>query len=126
MEKHNDPQESSNPVKEHYSLIAKKGTDKEVSKAVSIKAGYTEEDLSHIPQEAILGQGCGNSVAAANLKSGEMLLDIGCGAGMDLFLAGVKVAPDGKAVGVDFSEDMVELGRKIVKKYDRKNTLYKQ
>ena len=42
-----------------------------------------------------MGQGCGNSVAAADLKSGDMILDIGCGAGMDLFLAGAKVAPEG-------------------------------
>ena len=99
---------SDDPVKKHYSAIAVEKTDQEIASQVALRAGYTKEDLDLIPPEARLGQGCGNSVFAAELKPGEMVLDIGCGAGMDLFLAGEKVGPTGKAVGVDFLEEMVK------------------
>jgi len=109
------------PVHHHYSQVASKGVREATALQTAIKAGYTEEELASIPKEASLGLGCGNSVAAAELKEGEMLLDLGCGAGMDLFLAGFKLGENGKAVGVDFSEEMIKRGNEIAQKYNRSN-----
>lgn len=109
------------PVHAHYSSVAKEGADPATATSTALKAGYTKEDLAMIPPEASLGLGCGNSVAAAALKEGEAVLDLGCGAGMDLFLSGAKVGPKGRAVGVDFSADMVKRGKEVAAKYGRKN-----
>ncbi len=114
------------PVKKHYSAVAREESDEETARKIALKSGYTEADLALIPREASMGLGCGNSVAAAELKQGEMVLDLGCGAGMDLFLSGAKIAPSGKAVGVDFSEDMVKRGREVAAKYKRDNVEFYQ
>jgi len=112
------------PVKEHYTKIAKEDTDQVLARQIALRSGYTEEDLKFIPPEAMLGQGCGNSVAAAQPKLGDCVLDIGCGSGMDLFLSGTKVGPEGKAIGVDFLEDMVSRGSALAKKYKRENVQF--
>jgi len=111
----------TDPVYKHYSDVASKGTKEATALQTALKAGYTKEELASIPKEASLGLGCGNSVAAAELKEGEILLDLGCGAGMDLFLAGTRLGPKGKAIGVDFSEEMIKRGNEIAKKYNRDN-----
>ena len=74
---------------------------------MSASVGYTPEELAQVPAEANLGLGCGNPHRAANLQPGEHVIDLGSGAGLDCFLAGVKVGRRGKAVGVD----MVRLER---------------
>jgi len=112
-------------VKEQYSHIAKQsgqvccsptscccGTNPE---AEAILAGYTKEELARIPQEAVLGLGCGNPVACAGLKSGETVLDLGSGAGIDVFLASLKVGPNGKAIGVDMTPEMVTKANSLAK-----------
>jgi arsenite methyltransferase len=76
--------------------------------AEAILAGYTREELAQIPQESILGLGCGNPAAFAGLKPGETVLDLGSGAGIDVFLASIKVGPQGKALGVDMTPQMVK------------------
>ena len=63
--------------------------------------GYTEKELRSIPEEAIMGMGCGNPVALAKLHEGQRVLDLGCGGGLDVFLAALKVGPKGYVVGVD-------------------------
>ena len=113
--------EEKDIVKKHYSEVAVAGQSEKVAHELSLKVGYTEEDLKAIPTEAKLGLGCGNSVSYANLKEGEQLIDLGCGAGMDLFLAASKVGKTGKAVGVDFSPDMIERGRLLIEKYEYTN-----
>mgnify|MGYP001814543631 CR=1 FL=1 len=70
--------------------------------------GYLKEDLHHIPEEAIMGLGCGNPAATADLKPGEVVLDLGSGAGVDVFLAANKVGPTGRVIGVDMTGEMVE------------------
>lgn len=109
------------PVHEHYSEVAKKSTNAELATKIAAKSGYSSEELASIPPEANLGLGCGNSVAAAEIKLGEFVLDLGCGAGMDVFLVGVRVGPSGKAVGVDFSADMINHAKEIALKYKRTN-----
>lgn len=70
--------------------------------------GYSEEDLRIVPQQANLGLGCGNPIAVASLKEGEIVLDLGCGAGFDCFLAASKVGNKGKVVGVDMTREMIQ------------------
>jgi arsenite methyltransferase len=83
--------------------------------------GYSGEDLNHIPQEAVIGLGCGNPIAIAELKAGEVVLDLGSGAGVDVFLAANKVGPRGRVVGVDMTEEMVEKARGIARDYGYRN-----
>lgn len=74
---------------------------------VSKLFGYTEEDLYSVPEGSNLGLGCGNPVALASLKQGEVVLDLGSGAGFDCFLAARRVGEEGKVIGVDMTPEMV-------------------
>ena len=85
---------------------------KEFAKSI----GYLEEELKAIPDEANLALSCGNPTALANLKEGEIVLDLGSGAGFDCFLAATKVGPNGKVIGVDMTPEMIEKARENAKK----------
>jgi arsenite methyltransferase len=73
--------------------------------------GYSEEELKSIPQNANLGLGCGNPVAFAHLRKGDIVLDLGSGAGLDCFLAANIVGEKGKVIGVDMTLEMLEKAR---------------
>lgn len=73
--------------------------------------GYSDEELHAIPDDANLGLSCGNPTALASLKEGEVVLDLGSGAGFDCFLAASRVGPTGKVIGVDMTPEMVEKAR---------------
>ena len=73
--------------------------------------GYSAEEISSIPEKANLSLGCGNPTAMDQLKEGETVLDLGCGAGADCFLAANKVGPRGKVIGVDMTPEMIERAR---------------
>jgi ubiquinone/menaquinone biosynthesis C-methylase UbiE len=74
---------------------------------------YDPEELSRLPEEATaLALGVGHPVRHAGLKSGEVVLDLGCGAGIDTLLAAVAVGPSGKAIGLDMTPEMVERTRR--------------
>ena len=73
--------------------------------------GYKQKDLESIPQEAILGVGCGAPINHAALKEGEVVVDLGSGAGIDIFLAAKKVLDSGKAIGIDMTDQMLEKAR---------------
>src|SRR5689334_9068890 len=73
----------------------------------SLALGYSEGQLASVPEGANLGLGCGNPQAIAALKTGEVVLDLGAGAGFDCFLAAKQVGPTGKVVGVDMTAEMV-------------------
>ena len=77
--------------------------------------GYTKEDLESIPMEAVMGLGCGNPAALADLKPGETVLDLGSGGGIDVFLAANKVGPKGKAIGIDMTEAMIDKANAVTK-----------
>ena len=83
------------------------------SDAMSASVGYTQEELASVPAEANLGLGCGNPLRAAGIKPGETVIDLGSGAGLDCFLAGVAVGRRGKAVGVDMTPEMLSTARRI-------------
>jgi SAM-dependent methyltransferase len=69
--------------------------------------GYSREQLASIPAEANMGLSCGNPTAFASLRSGEVVVDLGCGGGLDVFLAAAKVGPSGKAIGIDMTPEMI-------------------
>ena len=78
------------------------------SEDISRSIGYSEEELSSVPEGANLGLGCGNPIALASLKEGETVLDLGSGAGFDCFLAAKKVGKKGKVIGVDMTPEMLD------------------
>ncbi|AEO58726.1 hypothetical protein MYCTH_2306234 [Thermothelomyces thermophilus ATCC 42464] len=100
-------------VREHYSA-ASRGTSVKYSEAVAKSFGYSADELASIPQAANLGLSCGNPLAIASLKEGETVLDFGCGAGFDVFLASKKVGPSGRAIGIDMNEDMLARANQIL------------
>ena len=87
--------------------------------------GYSAEDLEHVPEEAILGLGCGNPTALTELKTGEVVLDLGSGAGIDAFLSANKVGPTGRVIGVDMTEEMVDKAKGIAKSYGYHNVEFR-
>jgi arsenite methyltransferase len=100
-------------VQSKYASVAKSGLSSEHSgvRAVAEAFGYTPEQLASIPAEANMGLSCGNPTAFAGLKPGETVVDLGCGGGLDVFLAASKVGPTGKAIGIDMTPEMLELAR---------------
>lgn len=101
-------------VKSKYGAVAVSGlsSDHAGVKAVAEAFGYTPEELASIPAEANMGLSCGNPTAMANLRPGEVVVDLGCGGGLDVLLAAAKVGPTGKAIGIDMTEAMLELAQK--------------
>ncbi len=91
------------------------GTPVDVSE-VSAGIGYTEDDLASMPPEANMGLGCGNPITSAALKKGETVLDLGCGGGIDCFLARKRVGDTGHVIGVDMTPEMIKLARKNAQK----------
>ena len=87
--------------------------------------GYTDEELNVIPKDANLSLGCGNPTALASLKDGEIVLDLGAGAGFDCFLAASKVGEKGKVIGVDMTPEMVEKARENAKKSGIENVEFR-
>jgi arsenite methyltransferase len=83
---------------------------------VSKMVGYSDADMTSVPEGANLGLGCGNPTALASLKEGERVLDLGSGAGFDCFLAAKKVGKQGKVIGVDMTPEMLDKARANAKK----------
>jgi len=120
-------------VKERYTAIAKSrssgcGCGGEQSccgggdpKQAAELIGYNVKELEEIPQEAILGLGCGSPVAHVGLKPGETILDLGSGGGIDVFLAAKKVGAKGSVIGVDMNEAMIKRAREAANEYGFKN-----
>jgi len=114
-------------VREGYAKIASQNSsccpsikpccgDTNLARDISKKIGYNDEEIRGVPIGANLGLGCGNPVALANLRKGEVVLDLGSGGGLDCFLAANKVGKKGKVIGVDMTPEMVEKARENAKK----------
>jgi SAM-dependent methyltransferase len=86
---------------------------------------YAEKDLSLAPGEANLGLGCGNPISRAELKPGEIVLDLGSGAGFDAFLAAQRVGESGKVIGVDMTHEMIEKAIVIAEKLNVSNVEFR-
>lgn len=107
-------------IKERYGKIALEGnperccgpeccSSSELNPQVSsISVGYNDKLLDSIPQSSILGLGCGAPLNFANLKAGEIVVDLGSGAGIDAFLASREVKENGKVIGIDFTDEMLD------------------
>lgn len=123
-------------VKEGYGKVATKNhsccdlgsvhTQKiDFAEKISKKIGYTDEDIGSVPEESNLGLGCGNPIALASLKEGDIVLDLGSGAGFDCFLASNKVGSTGKVIGVDMTPEMIEKARGNAKKGNYENVEFR-
>jgi len=86
--------------------------------------GYSDQDIARAG-EANLGLGCGNPTALGEIKEGDVVLDLGSGAGFDCFLAARKVGPSGKVIGVDMTLEMIEKARANALKYGYTNTEFR-
>src|SRR6476646_6188630 len=100
-------------VLSRYGAVAKSNlsSEQEGVRAVAEAFGYTSDELLSIPAEANMGLSCGNPTATAHLKEGEVVVDLGSGGGLDVFLAAQKVGPTGKAIGIDMTGEMIHLAR---------------
>lgn len=100
-------------VKEKYGAVASSrlSNDHAGVQAVAEAFGYSSEELTSIPAGANMGLSCGNPTATAHLKPGEVVVDLGSGGGLDVFLAAKKVGPEGKAIGIDMTPAMIERAR---------------
>ena len=100
-------------VKSKYGAVAEStlSNDHAGVQAVAEAFGYTAEELTSIPAEANMGLSCGNPTATARLRSGEVVVDLGSGGGLDVFLAAKMVGPTGRAIGIDMTTAMIERAR---------------
>jgi len=124
-------------VRKGYALVAKGGSScctpqtssccgtADTARDISKKVGYTDEDVNSVPEGANLGLGCGNPVALASLREGEVVLDLGSGAGFDCFLAARRVGEKGKVIGVDMTPEMLEKARENAGKSGYKNVEFR-
>jgi arsenite methyltransferase len=85
--------------------------------------GYTTGELEFLPEGANMGLSCGNPTAIANLKSGQVVLDLGSGGGFDVFIAAKKVGAKGRAIGVDMTAEMIAKARAGISKFTQKTGL---
>jgi len=122
-----EKEEIRKTVREGYGKIAKQGSSccgpaksccgsADSAQDMSRKIGYTEKELEAVPEGANLGLGCGNPTALASLKEGEVVLDLGSGAGFDCFLAANQVGKTGKVIGVDMTAEMLDRARENARK----------
>jgi arsenite methyltransferase len=129
-------EEIKKAVRKGYASVAKRGSSccastsiccggdnqvQEISKSI----GYSQEDLGIVPEGANLGLGCGNPVALASLKEGEVVLDLGSGAGFDCFLAAARVGDQGRIIGVDMTPEMLDKARENARKSNTTNVEFR-
>ncbi len=124
-------------VREGYAKIASReaenpaltagccGTSTSVTDNISKQIGYSDEDIGQVPEGANLGLGCGNPIALASLKEGEVVLDLGSGAGFDCFLAASRVGLEGKVIGVDMTSEMLDKARENARKGNYHNVEFR-
>ena len=128
-----DDKEIKKAVKTRYAKFAQDNTSccqtcnskkNDITKQTE-SIGYSANELKSIPDSAVMGLGCGNPTALADLKDGETVLDLGSGAGIDVFLAANKVGESGFVIGVDMTEEMIKRSEKIAKENGYKNVEFR-
>jgi SAM-dependent methyltransferase len=92
---------------------------------LSVRMGYSQDDVTAVPEGANMGLGCGNPQAIASLQPGETVLDLGSGGGFDCFLAAKAVGPDGHVIGVDMTPEMVGKARENAAKSKTDNVEFR-
>jgi len=130
-----DPEAVREKVRAGYSQIAQESTDRPgggkgccgaspcETGELARHIGYSPEELAALPEGANMGLSCGNPNALAALKPGEVVLDLGSGGGFDVFIAGRKVGPAGRAIGIDMTPDMLSKARKNIGAYREQSGL---
>src|SRR5580693_6237344 len=100
-------------VKSKYGAVAEStlSNDHAGVQAVAEAFGYTAEELTSVPAEANMGLSCGNPTATAHIRPGEVVVDLGSGGGLDVFLASKLVGPQGRAIGIDMTPAMIDRAR---------------
>ncbi|WP_428939471.1 arsenite methyltransferase [Fontivita pretiosa] len=100
-------------VRSKYASVAQSSLSSQQAgvRAVAQAFGYSPQELASIPAEANMGLSCGNPTAFASLRPGEVVVDLGSGGGLDVFLAAQKVGPTGKAIGIDMTPEMIQRAR---------------
>jgi ArsR family transcriptional regulator len=125
-----DEERVKKAVKDHYARIARKSGsccncgcagDDQISKTF----GYTDKELQAVP-EADLGLGCGNPTALGEINEGDVVVDLGSGAGLDCFIAAKKVGPTGKVIGVDMTDEMLAKARENAGQYGFDNVEFRK
>jgi arsenite methyltransferase len=137
-----DQEKIHESVREGYSKIAKEGifttaedstnscgcggccgsTNFDVAELVK-NIGYSDSELASTPDSANMGLSCGNPTALASLTAGEVVLDLGSGGGFDVFIAGPKVGPTGRVIGVDMTPEMISKARRNTEVYTERTKL---
>jgi arsenite methyltransferase len=115
-------------IQDRYGQVAKRGANNEIidmSCCGNASALYSDDDLSSItPQAAGASAGCGNPVGVADVNSGERVLDLGSGGGIDCFLAAQAAGSEGHVYGVDMTPEMLKLARENAGKLDAQNVTF--
>jgi arsenite methyltransferase len=136
-------QQIKNRIKERYGKIALTGTETccaptiEFSSGKSVSSccsstnsatviGYESKELESIPETSVLGVGCGAPLHHTNVKEGETVVDLGSGAGIDVFLSANKVGHSGKVIGIDMTDEMLEKARGNAKDNGYKNVEFRK
>lgn len=130
------PDDIKRVVKDSYAKVAQSsngcgcgGCGCDSNQAVqrqSGQIGYSQDEMNKAPAGSNLGLGCGNPVAIASLKEGEVVLDLGSGAGFDSFLASPRVGKTGKVIGVDMTDEMLEKARGNAKRGNYTNVEFRK
>jgi SAM-dependent methyltransferase len=109
-------------VRDRYAAVAvAEAGEAAGTRAVAEAFGYSSADLARMPAEANLGLSCGNPTAFASLRPGEVVVDLGCGGGLDVLLASEKVGPAGRAVGIDMTPEMIDRARAAAARLGARN-----
>ena len=125
--KKKEPQDIREMVRKGYAKVAEGGCGccgpspsccggADTAEKISGKIGYSAGEMGAVPDGANLGLGCGNPLAHATIRNGEVVLDLGSGAGFDCFLAARRVGKTGRVIGVDMTHEMIARARQNAKK----------
>ena len=115
-------------VRVGYAAVAASALTGEAAgvRAVAEAFGYSAEELARLPAEANMGLSCGNPTAFASLRPGEVVVDLGCGGGLDVLLAAEKVGPTGRAIGIDMTPEMLQRAREAAGRMGAANAEFRQ
>jgi SAM-dependent methyltransferase len=126
-----NPQQIREAVKKSYTRLVERssgccGSAPTHPDETARRIGYSDEEIQAAPDGANLGVGCGNPTALAALRPGEVVVDLGSGAGFDAFLAARAVGPNGRVIGVDMTDAMLEKARENARKGDFTNVEFRK
>ncbi|MCX7829642.1 MAG: arsenite methyltransferase [Acidobacteria bacterium] len=118
-------------VRKRYGKIAKKASSccpssccSPPQEQLAYKIGYSKDDISQVPEGANLGLGCGSPLTFSEIREGDVVVDLGSGAGFDVFLAAKKVGEKGFVYGIDMTDEMLEKSRENAEKGNFKNVSF--